>query len=717
MEYTLYINATLLKLIIELMPVAPRFELPELSKEQLSVLETLKMHNVITSAVAGAGKTTLALQLVRAFSGSKFLVVTYNRALSQDCNQKIRALALGDRVKCFTYHALMAKVCKQKCFNDSMFLDLLHHHLQNVSGLDFQFDALVVDEMQDQRLHHYQFLTALLCQLKKTDCRFLFVGDNNQLLYDFYKQNPADTRYLGLAATLFSRFTTVGFKKVALSVSFRTTPKIAAFVNHTCSGSNMTSGNTTAPNEPVRYVVCNLYSYRTVHYLYHLIREHGQENVLFVSNTVTKSRSLKFIINALRGKGISFFVSRNDYPPATSAVLKNGKVSVETYCGVKGLERKCVVVFGLGYTKFRSGQRDNKQNQVYVALTRSCGGLLYVMHSCDFGAPWLTGLDPGTVEVIEHRTLPLAKNSAATSQTRNGPLLPTIELQDALKFIDISVLSEAVRLVDVKELAPAIKTAFRSVIRFGNRFEDVRVIVSIALPMMLEFEHTGKCKQIERLLQPGSEPQENRRLSGEKVAFSKTVDTQKRLPAGILARTKSLYEAPNKRIEHWLELANAVLSYQNFSHLLTQIHRYDWFAGVDLEALRYLVRSAQPTVFNEPSVYFSSKYTVKYAVDMVGADRSLFSFEFASATSVEQVLTAALQLAMSGGRYTRAYVYNIENRQLLELTCFRKEDLIRSIMNCNIKESGCIGSGSKDPAQGGCLDEVAFLAVASSHLH
>jgi hypothetical protein len=633
--------------------------LPNMSTEQKCILDCLRNTNVITSSVAGSGKTTLALHVVRTYNTSRFLIVTYNRSLSQDCNDKIAKLKLTDKVKCFTYHALMGSVCNKPCYNDTMFLELLNTDICALTEIHFDFDAIIVDEMQDQRLHHYVFLCRLMQQLGKTSCRFLFIGDSKQLLYNFYKENPADRRYLELADQLFSHFTDSAFCRIPLSISFRTTPRIAAFVNHVCGG-YMKSGNLTNQNKKVQFVISNLYNYRTVDYIYDVIKKQGHDNVMLLSNTVSKSNSMKYIINALRDKGITFFVSRNDYKQDSNLLLRKNKVVVETYCGVKGLERKCIFVFGLGYTKFRY---NDKQNQLYVALTRSSGGELHIMHNYNYDADWLKGIDSDCLNIVQFREI------KTSNRQITKPLIRKFDVHTILDFVDTKSLNCALTYFQIEEITAAHKSDFQSLVRFGGHFEDVRVIVSTALPMIMEFEFTGKCKKLEWLLKPVLARDQNEldilyQTYGDSVVLSSIYT--KNFPPDKVENIRKLYMSITKTMGDWMEMSNAVLSYQNYSHLLSQIKHYDWFNHVDVDNLRQVVSLAAPEIWNEPCLYFGEKFTMKGQIDMITTTGIVFNFELTPELTTQQVLKAGLRLVSSGREV--AYLYNMETKQLVKIT-------------------------------------------------
>jgi superfamily II DNA or RNA helicase len=65
--------------------------LPPPSKEQKSAIDAISSgHCVTISSVAGSGKTTCILQIAASLpEGKKVTIVTYNRALSDECKERI----------------------------------------------------------------------------------------------------------------------------------------------------------------------------------------------------------------------------------------------------------------------------------------------------------------------------------------------------------------------------------------------------------------------------------------------------------------------------------------------------------------------------------------------------------------------------------------------------------------------------------------------------
>jgi hypothetical protein len=694
------------------------FSLPQTSKEQYNILETFKTENVIISSVAGSGKTTLALQCVTYFNTSRFLIVTYNRALCEECNTKIQKLGLQDRAQCFTYHALLSRVCNNlPCCDDFMFHDLMQSHFgnidsKNVNTIDVnipEFDALIVDEMQDQRRHHFEFLFRLLEKSKKRDYRFFMVGDENQLLYDFYKTDPADKRFLLMADKLYARFTDVPFKNQNLTTSYRSTPNIAKFVNKIFD-SPLQPGNFKAANKPVEIIVSKLFNYDLVKKLYQIIIENSPNNVAILSNTVTKSRSLKKIVNSLQQKGLHFYLSRNDIKQEHSRIVKQNKVIVETFCSVKGLQKPCVIIFGVDYWLNQKSKKNSSNfnfNQIYVALTRSCAGRLYIVHDANIEAPWLRQfLEDDSLKKVTKFTCidslklgvadwsPIAhsgKNFEDKKITQQKVKFRTFVVHDLVRFIDVRDLKTCLQFIEFtsvtkKEglqkhsISSGIETTCKNtLVRFGGRQEDVCEIIKKAVCLCVEHIRTKQCVEIEEMMTPFYDLEKKKNQNND-IAFSEEAEKfflKKRFKQNFALKKarkiKQLYEDQKHLLTYdvrsWLELANGVLCYKNYSCSFYQVKNYDWCDDFFLDDI---VQCFLNFFLDRQFVYFNAKNTVfKENFRIVGTVQACNQTECLLVVleqnfTTETILQGAICLEL--GKYQTCFIYNLYDGKIMRIT-------------------------------------------------
>ena len=65
-------------------------QLPNISDEQLSVIEGLSQNNnIIVDSVAGSGKTTCNLHIAKSFPLLNILLLTYNAKLKLETREKV----------------------------------------------------------------------------------------------------------------------------------------------------------------------------------------------------------------------------------------------------------------------------------------------------------------------------------------------------------------------------------------------------------------------------------------------------------------------------------------------------------------------------------------------------------------------------------------------------------------------------------------------------
>lgn len=254
------------------------FVLPPASLEQQAVIDALikDQSNVICQAVAGAGKTTLILNLAKQMVAKqpegKILNLTFNERLSTSNAQKIKDLGLKTNVVAKTFNAwenfpikddhkngfkdiisindlvlqwakdhnnldLLEAIRVKKQYNsnnkDSTFLkdylSTLNQQIDQNQELktylrthSFQWDYVCFDEAQDvDQILWYQILILVKTQTK---AKFLILGDPHQTIYQF---KGADQRFIKFADQLLK----IPFERLKLSHSFRITKPIADFIN------------------------------------------------------------------------------------------------------------------------------------------------------------------------------------------------------------------------------------------------------------------------------------------------------------------------------------------------------------------------------------------------------------------------------------------------------------------------------------------------------
>ena len=142
--------------------------LPAPSEEQADIIAALTSANVKVTAVAGAGKSTVAMMACDKYDQARVLLLAYNRSLKETNSATLKKLKLNNRVECYTYHALMSRVCKARCFDDVMFRNLLAKGLPPPTEAEskvFPYDLIILDEMQGHAPSTLSFLSGVYATL------------------------------------------------------------------------------------------------------------------------------------------------------------------------------------------------------------------------------------------------------------------------------------------------------------------------------------------------------------------------------------------------------------------------------------------------------------------------------------------------------------------------------------------------------------------------
>ena len=168
------------------------------SAEQSDVIAEMdKGSNVIVNAVAGAGKTTLILELAKACEDKRILCVMYNARLKDETRRKTSGLS---NLEVHSYHAAGCKYYSRDAKDDRGLCRIYEEAMRPNAPINF--DIIVLDECQDLRPELFSFVY----KLQKDNVRpaqLLLLGDPRQNIFKFLS---ADGRFLTRGASIFSRF-------------------------------------------------------------------------------------------------------------------------------------------------------------------------------------------------------------------------------------------------------------------------------------------------------------------------------------------------------------------------------------------------------------------------------------------------------------------------------------------------------------------------------
>ena len=327
----------------------------------------------IVTAVPGAGKTTLAVELASRAPDRKILVVTYNKVLEVGLTQAAKNKKIPN-LRASTIHGLLSKQSGRVCRDDSD----MHAILEDPETVyaPLPDDLVVFDESQDLRPSFVRALRSVLQHRAIDSLSMIVCGDTSQMLYDYKTlgADRADSKYL-LNAQQYFGFATGEreWTRRTLSWSFRLTPNMAAFLNAFWGRSDMIVGaNTRVPNRPVTLICTDPYKDDIVQDIEQSVHEYGREQVLIVGHSTKPGTPVNSITNSLHAP--AYMKTEGS---ADEDELAN-KVHVLTACASKGAEYKAV--WFIGFEVF-SANRMMTVNQACVGLSRASEELYIVCHN------------------------------------------------------------------------------------------------------------------------------------------------------------------------------------------------------------------------------------------------------------------------------------------------------------------------------------------------
>ena len=396
---------------------------PPASEEQQRALETFQAgSNLVVRAVAGAGKTTLMLQICRANPSKYTQIVTYNAALKNEGRLKIKQLGLHAHVRVDTFHSLAGRAYGSTIRNDQALISLLECITSSspaacskpIDKWYRKVEVLMIDEAQDITPVLWQLLmcvirditqpctataTALvnavscmpssssveLCgvggspgspgsprPIDTSALQLVVVGDERQMINGY---RNADARYLSLAPFIFPSSSRI-WSSLCLSTSYRLTPATAAFVNTVMLGESViVGGNEASVSLPVMYWPMWKSDISA------MIREVEHHvatgsTVAFLSQSTKCSPFAQELVK-LMGCTAFFIASDNATRVASNPGLLHNKIPILTFHAAKGLEFDYVYQI-VATTKYNKGDVDTCGNVEYVASTRARKQLVLV---------------------------------------------------------------------------------------------------------------------------------------------------------------------------------------------------------------------------------------------------------------------------------------------------------------------------------------------------
>lgn len=480
---------------------SPKTLLPPSSEQQVAIDTLLHTkNNLIIDACAGSGKTTTILHLAKSAPNTKFLVVPYNRQLTQDTRKRVEEFGL-DNVTVLNFHTLGVRYYTSECATDQGLKRVVEDDMPIIDGKELpDFSVLVLDELQDMTPILKRFVDKLLRDKGLVGAkrkpkagkqlRLVALGDRNQLLYTF---NNADSRFLYMAdhPEVFGYINNQKWIVAAQTASHRITQSNVDFLNQQLlrdpQGKPMRAMKSRDISGELyprpRYVVCDPMK-DLVHEVLRLLEKPGISfnDIIVIAPSVRGISPAIFLANELALRGVPVFRSDSDISEIAPEVA-HGKILICTYHQAKGIERKASIVIGFdrGYHDFYNKVSKDPitvTNPQYVAVTRALEHLVLIHGHKNLPLSFVN-LDTveQTCDLIMTRQLNVKPRIVKDT-------IPTFKVTDLIRNLSETLITDCLRRLTFKLIAiPSFgSTPPVSEIHYGDLVESVAAITGTAIP-------------------------------------------------------------------------------------------------------------------------------------------------------------------------------------------------------------------------------------------
>ena len=331
------------------MCLSNKMNMYSLSEEQKKAVHSWRIgDNVRVIAVAGAGKSTIILQMTKT-SEDPICILTYNKTLQKELEEKLKNI--GSTSKCFTFHGLAGEYISI-CQDDNELANSLSKPIKK----EFPFSKIIIDEAQDIKKVYVELISKLAFPLEEK--QICIVGDPHQMLYDYDPDDSAVIDVLQQPSKYFAK----PFVNRVLSKSFRLTPFVADFANRMSATQHVKiSPGNERQNHPVEVKLCGPGDKASIALAW-ILKNHpvsNESSMQILSATRKKNNQLKRLVNQLSLYGYKVYVHLVDSVENKSYC----NLHCTSYHSAKGAEAETVVIIGFSSL--------NAENPLHVALTRS----------------------------------------------------------------------------------------------------------------------------------------------------------------------------------------------------------------------------------------------------------------------------------------------------------------------------------------------------------
>ena len=471
------------------------------SDEQQAIIDVIqKGYNVVVDACAGSGKSTTILSTAKSYPEKKFLLITYNKSLRKEIQEKVRELGLQN-ITVHTYHSLAVAIYDAEAHVDKVMRLLVQQNKPPSRIIDI--DIMVLDEVQDMTFLYFRLIVKYIRDINKP-VQMMVLGDYMQGLYEF---KGADIRFLTKAEEIWGGFSLLQnqtFEQRTLRTSYRITNQMADFVNEVMIGEERIQA--CREGEPVIYIRRKIHDLErfVVCTIRDLIREHDAKpsDFFILGGSVKGPNSpIRRIENALVDANIPCHVPMMENAENMEEDVIKGKIVFSSFHTSKGRQRPFVFVVGFDHSYFKTIARtlDPTQcpNTLYVATTRA-SQQMFLLESDEWSSdrPFkflkMTHNEMRSKSYIDFRGMPRGRFEEESVQKNQNPdekPLHKVSPTELTKFISDSVLEEITALLEtlfIKESEEPEEIPLPTTVQTSSGFyEDVSDLNGIAIPCLL----------------------------------------------------------------------------------------------------------------------------------------------------------------------------------------------------------------------------------------
>jgi len=469
---------------------------PVSEEQQTIITHVIKGKNVVVDACAGSGKSTTILSTAIALPHKRFLLITYNKSLRKEIQEKVRELGIKN-VAVHTYHSLAVAIYDPEAFVDKAMRLLVQKNKPPLRLIPA--DVIVLDEAQDMTFLYFRLIVKYIRDLNMP-VQLMVLGDFMQGLYEF---KGADIRFLTKAHEIWAPFALLqsqSFELCSLKTSYRITQPMADFVNHVLLGEPRLQA--IKPGEPVVYIRRRTHELEkfvvtTIRGLLHESSAKPADFFILGGSVKGPNSAIRRIENALVDANIPCHVPMSETADQIDEEVIKGKIVFSSFHTSKGRQRPFVFVvwFDHSYFKINARTLDPCQcpNTIYVATTRA-SNRMFLLETAEwpedrpFKFLQKNHHEMGRQPYVDFRGIPQIKFEEETTKKDKKENLPKVSPTELTKFISEQVLENITGLLDslfIKESADTPLDMPSTVKTSQGFFEDVSDLNGIAIPALL----------------------------------------------------------------------------------------------------------------------------------------------------------------------------------------------------------------------------------------